>query len=135
MAIKDFSFTSQKSDDISERQAIISLESDADSEKLIQILKKSRYRILGDTNQEANESLELVRKHKIGLFFLDFDIKALGSMLVLNKLKTNTPNIKTVVLAKLLNKEQVNDAKKNGVLGFLAKPVSEDAIKKLLSKL
>lgn len=134
MSINDFSFVTQKNDNIKSRQAILSLESEKDIEKLSRILKVAKIHILGKTT-EASVALELVRKHKSGLFFLDYDLQALGSMTVLDKIRANTPNVKIIVLANKLDKEQVSDAKKRGVAGFLAKPLTNDAISKLLSKL
>lgn len=135
MAAKDFSFAKQKKEaDIKEKQAIVAVENEADTEIIESCLKPIRYRVLGKT-VDGREALELARKHKTGLFFLDYDIATLGSMAVLEKIKANSAKIKVIVLANKLEKEQVSDAKKRGVVGFLAKPLNEDAVKKVISKL
>jgi len=135
MAAKDFSFTNQKQEtDIKEKQAIIAVDAESDTKMLEQCLKPIRYRILCKT-RNGNEAVEMARKHKMGLFFLDYDIATLGSMGVLEKIRVNGEKIKVVVLAKKLDKEQVSNAKKRGVVGFLAKPLNEEAVKKVLSKL
>ena len=135
MAAKDFSFTNQKQEtDIKEKQAIIAVDNDSDTKLLVDCLKPIRYRIVGKT-KNGDEALEMVRKHKTGLFFLDYDIATLGSMEALEKIRANSDKIGVIVLAKKLDKEQVSDAKKRGVVGFLAKPLGEDAVKKVISKL
>ena len=133
MSAKDFSFTG-KVVDIEDRQAILAVDNDADTELLEKILKLSGIRIL-NTEKDGKTSLEMVRKHKTGLFFLDFDIDELGSVAVYDKIKATCPNIQIYVLAKQLNKEQVVEAREHGVVGFLVKPLTADAIKKLIKKI
>jgi len=135
MAAKDFSFTNQKQEtDIKEKQAILAVDNEADTKILIDCLKPIRYRILGKTTN-GNEAMEMARKHKTGLFFLDYDIATLGSMEALEKLRANNAKMKVIVLANKLDKDQVKDAKQRGVVGFLAKPLNDDAVKKVISKL
>jgi len=133
VSIKDFNFATQKSSDIKEKHAILAIEDKASSKGLSEILKTKGYRIIGET-PNADEVLELVRKHKMGLLFLDFDVEGLGSMMILEKLKIKTPKIKTIIMANHLDKQQVTDARKRGVAGFLAKPLSKNAVVSLLSK-
>jgi len=134
VAAKDFDFTTQSTKDIEDKQAIVAIDNDADIELIVKTLKADGIRVLGK-GKNGDHAMEMARKHKMGTFFLDYDISELGSNAVLEKLKIKCPNIKVVVISKQLNKEQVNDAKKRGVVGFLAKPLKDDAIKKILTKL
>ena len=133
MGTQEYSFSSKK-DDIKSKQAILAVEEKADVELIEKFLKTIRYRVLGKST-DNREVLELIRKHKTGLLFLDFDITELGTNAVLDKVKVNNPKMKMIILSKQLNKEQITDAKARGVAGFLAKPLTPDPVKKLLTKL
>ncbi len=131
MATKDFSF-SKKDDNIKNRQAILAMENDADIDCLSNSLRKRRCRVLGKS-QDVNEIRELLRKHKSGIFFLDFDIPAMITPDFMLSVRINHPEIKVVVLAKTMDKEQLGFVKGHGVKRFLAKPLTSDAVNKLLS--
>ena len=134
MAAKDFSFTGGVSKSIEDRQAILAIDNEDDTEILVKILKPVGIRII-HKGTDGKQAIEMVRKHKTGLFFLDFDIEGLGSSEIYNKIKLNYPGMKIIVLARQLNKDQVTEANDSGVAGFLVKPLAIDAIKKILKKL
>ena len=133
MAAQDFSFSDVKNRDTKVRQAVLALKNEADIITLSKILKEIRYRIIGKGNQSA-EIIELLRKHKTGVLFIDFDLEKLGSIDTLSKIRISHPNFKIAIIATSLNKQQIEGAKKMGVCGFLGKPLATDAILKLLSK-
>lgn len=133
MSIQDYSFTELKASDPANKRAIIVLESELEQQNLNKVLKKKRYQILGKS-LESKSVIELIRKHKKSILFLDFDLAPFGSMDLLAKIKKSAPEIKIVIIAKKLEKTQVAEARNNGVCGFLAKPLSVEAVEKLLSK-
>jgi len=134
VAIQDFNFTSnKKTSNPTSKQAVLAMDSETDVASLSKVLKQQRYHVLANTVQ-LKEIIEVCRKHKNGIIFLDFDIEKLSSMENLSKIKINFPNFKVVLTANVMDKQQVLDAKKNGVAGFLAKPLTPESIEKLLSK-
>jgi len=133
MAIANFSFAGDTPNDLKKRQAILSFQDEDDIHCLSNVLKKQRYRVTGKSQQVA-EVLELLRKHKKGIFFLDFDIEKLGSFDFISKARALHPDFKIIIAAKTMNKEEIQSAKKLGIAGFLAKPLTADAVGKLLSK-
>lgn len=133
MAIEDFSFSSKKTSDPAKKQALLALQNEQDVDCLSKVLKKHRYHVLGKSHK-VTEIVELLRKNRNGIFFLDIDIENLGSMDFLSKIKINCPNFKVVIAATKMEKQEIEEAKNHGIVGFLAKPITTDAIEKLLSK-
>ena len=131
MTARDFSLSANKSDDIKYRQAILAMENEEDIECLSSVLKMAHCRILGKSQDKAEVS-ELMRKHKTGLFFLDYDINSLISEEFISSLQINYPDIKVIVLAKTMDKKQLDFVKSHGVSRFLAKPLTTKSIIKLI---
>jgi len=132
LTAKDFSFTKNSGDDIKTRQAILAVENDEDIECLSNTLKKHRFRILGKSRQ-LTEITELLRKYKTGVLFFDFDIEALTSETFITSLNVKYPKFKIILLAKTMNKAQLDYVKSHNIKRFLGKPLSTDAINKALS--
>ena len=133
MPIQDFSFSKQKASDPTKRQAVLALQNEEDINCLSKALKKLRYHIIG-SSQKAPEIVEFLRKNRTGVLFIDIDIEKLGATDFVSKIKINCPDFKVVVIAEKMDKQQVEEAKKAGVVGFLAKPLTDEAVIKLLSK-
>lgn len=133
MPIEDFSFTNQSKASISDRQAVLSLSDEKDRESATKVLKKMKYHLLGES-QDLKEIVELLRKHKRGVYILDYDISSLDTEDLITKVKSNCPGFRVILAANTLSKEQIEHAKSSGIVAFLAKPLSKEAIVKVMSK-
>lgn len=134
MAVQEFDFASGKVLDPKRKQAVVASESSDDVAALKDILRQKGYQFLGQA-QDIRAALELVRKHKLGVLFLDGDLPGVKLNDVVPSIKKAFPDFAIVVLSSAVTKELLSEVLRLGALGFLVKPVQADALEKVLAKL
>lgn len=134
MAVQEFDFASGKVLDPKRKQAVVASESSDDGEALKDVLRQKGYQFLGQA-QDIRAALELVRKHKLGVLFLDGDLPGVKLNEVVPSIKKAFPDFAIVVLSSAVTKELLSEVLRLGALGFLVKPVQADALEKVLAKL
>ena len=133
MANTEYDFATGKIVDLDKRKAVILVNDSADAEPLIELLRKARYRMLGLTSDSA-AALELVRKHKTGVIFIDTDIAGIDVDEILVHLKRRFPTFNAIMISGKVSKDDIFLATKLGAVGYLTKPLQEEAIRRGMSR-
>ena len=133
MANKEYDFASGKIIDLDNRKAVILIDDSNEAEPLVALLRKSRYRMLGITADSA-AALELVRKHKLGVIFIDTDIPNIDIDEILVHLKRRFPAFNAIMLSNQASKDDIFLASKLGAVGYLIKPLKEESIRQGMSR-
>lgn len=133
MANKEYDFATGKIVDLDKRKAVILIDDAQDAEPLVALLRKARYRMLGMTADSA-AALELVRKHKSGVIFIDTDIAGIDIDDILVNLKRRFPAFNAIMMSHQVSKDALFLASKLGAVGYLAKPLQEEAIRRGMSR-
>lgn len=133
MSNKEYDFATGKIVDIDNRKAVILIGDSGEAEPLIDLLRKSRYRMLGMTSDSA-AALELVRKHKLGVIFIDTDIPGIDVDEILVHLKRRFPAFNVIMLSNQASKDDIFLASKLGAIGYLIKPLQEESIRHGMSR-
>lgn len=82
---------------------------------------------------KPSEALDYARNNKVSIAFLDIELGKLSGLDLCQKLLTINPRTNIIFLTAYM--EYSFDAWDTGACGFLLKPISEDAVKKQLTKL
>lgn len=133
MSNKEYDFATGKIVDLNNRKAVILVADSEQAEPLIGLLRKSRYRMLGLTS-DTDAALELVRKHKSGVIFIDTDIAGIDIDEILIHLKRRFPAFNAIMLSDQVTKDDIFLASKLGAVGYLTKPLQEEAIRRGMSQ-
>ena len=133
MANTEYDFATGKIVDIGKRKAIILINDSDEAGPLIELLRTSRYRMLGLTSDSA-AALELVRKHKAGVIFIDTDIPRIDISEILAHLKRRFPGFNAIMISSKVSKEDILSVSSLGAVGFLTKPLQEEAIRRGMSR-
>ena len=133
MANAEYDFATGKTVDLDKRKAVILIDDSNEAEALIELLRKSRYRMLGLTSNSA-AALELVRKHKAGVIFIDTDIPGIDVKEILTHLKRRFPEFNAIMLSRKVSKEDIVSVSNLGAVGYLTKPLQEEAIRRGMSR-
>jgi two-component system chemotaxis response regulator CheY len=131
---QEFDFTTGKTVNPKRRQVIILLDDAAQAEELLQLLRQKSYPILGKTG-DVREALELVSKHKLGILFLDADIAGINAVELLTKIRAKFPEFNVVITSANATKELLTESMANGAIGFLVRPLGQEALQKVLAKI
>lgn len=133
MSNKEYDFATGKIVDLNNRKAVILIDDSEQAEPLIDLLRKARYRMLGLTS-DSSAALELVRKHKIGVIFIDSDIPGIDIDEILIHLKRRFPAFNAIMLSSQASKDDIFLASKLGAIGYLIKPLQEESIRHGMSR-
>ena len=133
MPNKEYDFATGKVVDLDNRKAVILTRDLDQAEPLVELLRKSRYRMLGMTSK-TDVALELVRKHKVGVIFIDTDIPGIKVNEILEHLKRRFPAFNAIMLAETVSKDDIISVSSLGAVGYLTKPLHEDAIRRGMSQ-
>ena len=133
MANAEYDFATGKVVDLSKRKAVILIDDSTETEPLVELLRKSRYRMLGLTSNTA-AALELVRKHKEGVIFIDTDISGIDINEILAHLKRRFPGFNAIMISSQVSREDIVSVTSLGAVGFLTKPLKEEAIRRGMSR-
>lgn len=132
MAIQDFDFKNKQVKNPKLKQIIVAVDNDADMGVLTNTLREKRIPVIG-TAKEERAALELVRKHKVGVLFLDGDFKNIDIEAILQKMKINFPEFRVAIISGSPTRELVDAATTHGAIGFLTKPIKKEAVLKIAS--
>lgn len=131
---QEFDFATGKTVNPKRRQVIILLGDTAQADQLQQQLRQKSYPILGKT-AEVREALELVGKHKLGILFLDADIEGVNAVDLLTKIRAKFPEFNVVITTANATKELLTESMAKGAVGFLVKPLGQEALQKVLERI
>lgn len=134
MGVQEFDFTSGKVLNPNRKQAILAIENDADVDVIKEVMRQRSYKDLG-RETELRAVLEAVRKHKVGLLFLDADLPGINLKELVPSLKNAFPDFNVIAMSSTVTKESLGATLRLGVAGFLVKPLQEEALKKVIAKL
>lgn len=134
MGVQEFDFTSGKVLDPKRKQAILAVANDDDVSVVKEVLRQMSYKDLG-RETEPRAVLEAVRKHKVGALLLDADLPGINVKELLPSIKKAFSDINVVVMSRTVTKETLSETLRLGAIGFLVKPLQEDALKKVIVKL
>jgi len=130
MAIQDFDFTTKTVKDPRRNQVFAAVDNTNDLATLYEVLKEKRIPVAGKAT-DYKAALELIRKHKVGVLFIDCDFQGVEVEQMMDKLKINYPEVRIVLISGSPTKELVETANTRGALGLLIKPLKKDAILKI----
>lgn len=133
MPNKEYDFATGKIVDLDRRKAVILIEDNELAEPLIELLRKSRYRMLGMTSK-PEVAMELVRKHKVGVIFIDADIPGINVTEILANLKRRFPEFNPIMLSNQVSRADIVAVSNMGAVGYLTKPLQEDSIRRGMSQ-
>ncbi len=134
MGVQEFDFNSGKVLDSKRKQAILAIENDADVDVIKEVMRQRSYKDLG-RETELRAVLEAVRKHKVGVLFLDADLEGINVRELLPSIKKAFSDFSIIVMSSTVTKESLGETLRLGAIGFLVKPLQEDAVKKVMAKL
>ncbi len=134
MGVQEFDFNSGKVLDPKRKQAILAIENDADVDVIKEVMRQRSYKDLG-RETELRAVLEAVRKHKVGVLFLDADLAGINVRELLPSIKKAFFDFNIIVTSSTVTKESLGETLRLGAIGFLVKPLQEDAVKKVMAKL
>ncbi|MDR1375014.1 MAG: sigma-54 dependent transcriptional regulator [Treponema sp.] len=90
------------------------------------VLEDEQYRVF--TAEDALAGIEILKREKIGLVFLDVLLPRLGGIEALERIRKNWPQLETVVISGHANVDMAVRAVKLGAFDFLEKPLSLDKV-------
>jgi two-component system nitrogen regulation response regulator NtrX len=93
---------------------------------LASILEDEKYRV--HTASDAPAGMEILRKEKIDLIFLDVLLPKMGGIDALEKIRSGWPNTDIVMISGHANVDMAVRAIKLGAFDFLEKPLSLDKV-------
>ena len=134
MRTKEYDVSTGKIVDPEQWKAAFFIDSQEDEDLLVPILRDKRYRMLGVTNKES-EALELLRKHKVGVLFVDDEIPGLDVEALLVEIQRRHKGFQVILIGGHITKEKLNTAVKLGAVGYLSKPLQKHAVEKMLGRI
>ena len=130
---KEYDVRTRKIIDPDRRKALMLLSDESDSDVLVPVLREKRFRLLGMTS-DLTQGLELMRKHKVGIVFLDEDMESLELEVILNQIKSKHPGFSVIMLGAQVTKEKIEFAFAHVAVAYLVKPLRPEAVIKSMSK-
>ena len=130
---KEYDVNTRKVIDPDRRRALMLLSDESDSDVLVPILREKRFRLLGMTS-DVEQAMELMRKHKVGILFLDADLEKLDLEAMLKQVKSRYPEFAVIMLGNGVTKEKIDFAFERGAVAYLVKPLQTEAVIKSMSR-
>ena len=134
MPIQEFDFSTGKVLDPQRRQGILCVADDADESAIIDALRAKSFKLAGKTT-DIREALALVKKHKVGVLFLDADMESYNALDIMATVRKAFSEIHVVLLSGNATKEVVAEALSSGAAGFVLKPVATEAVANILARI
>ena len=134
MAIQEFDFSTGKTINPERRQVMIATADEVDGALLLDFLRQRSYKVL-DKVSGLREMLALVGKHKIGILFMDADLPGLEALEMLPMLRGKFTELNIVIMSTEVTKEFATEVMAKGGAGFLVKPLTQDTIQNVLSRI
>jgi len=132
--IQQFDFSTGKTKDPQRFQSILFMQDDKDIESIAALLRKERYPMLGRAGN-LREALEMARKYKKGMFFLDADWDGVDALEVVQDIARRFPEMSVVVAKSSATKEELVTLHQQGAAGFVLKPVTVESLAKVIKRL
>ncbi len=133
MSIRDFDFKTGKSIDPRRFQVVVVVDGDDDREVLHQAVREKKYRMMGQA-QESRAALELLRKHKMGVLFLDMDMEGIDAGEIMSQVQRRFKDFAVVMLSGTVTRERIAEAKEMGAGDFMVKPLKKEAVSTVLDR-
>lgn len=93
-------------------------------------LKDAGYNVI--TAETGEEALKLLDKHDISVLVIDVRLPGRTGISVLKDVKVKKPEIKSIVITAYPSEELSEEAKKQGAVDYLVKPINPDDLEKLI---
>jgi DNA-binding NtrC family response regulator len=93
-------------------------------------LKDAGYKVL--TAETGEEALKLLDKHDISILVIDVRLPGRTGISVLKDVKARKPKIKSIVITAYPSEELSDEAKKQGAVDYLVKPINPDDLEVLI---
>ncbi len=134
MAAQEFDFATGKVVNSGFRQVVVLSGCEPSCEFIEQYARGNRHKFLGKS-ADLRQILELVRKFKQGVLFLDADTDGVDVLPLVKVLAEKAPAFNVVLMSQAPTKELLSQGKSAGVSGFLVKPLNVDAIEKMIERI
>ena len=133
VSTKEYDVATGRIIDPEHRKVIFFINSSEDEDFLVPLLRDMRFRMLGIVHKQA-EALELVRKHKIGVLFVDDEMQGLDVEEMLTQIQRRHPEFHVIMFGEHITKEKLNQAVKLGAVGYLSKPLQKHSVQKIMAR-
>ncbi len=134
MGAQEFDFATGKVVNSGFRQIVVLSGCEPSCEFIEQYARGNRHKFLGKS-ADLRQALELVRKFKQGVFFLDADSDGVDVLPLVKVLAEKAPAFHVILMSQAPTKELLSQGKAARVAGFLVKPLSIDAIEKVMERI
>lgn len=85
--------------------------------------------------QDGQEALLLYKEHQPNLCLMDLTMPKMDGFEATKNIVAYDPNAKIIIISADIQEASMEKSKENGALGFIKKPVNEDNLKAMLTKL
>lgn len=133
VSTKEYDVSTGRIIDPEQRKALFYIDSSEDEDLLVPLLRGMRFRMLGITRKQA-EAMELVRKHKVGVLFIDDEMPGLNIEELLTQIQRRHPDFHVILFGTHITKDKLNTAVKLGAVGYLSKPLQKQAVQKMMGR-
>ena len=88
------------------------------------------------TTQSGQEGLKLLKIHDFDLLFLDLMMPEIYGLDILKKIIKNKKlkKLRVIIQTGVMNKEELEEAYRMGVIAIITKPYNKDFLKKILEE-
>jgi heterodisulfide reductase subunit A len=93
-------------------------------------LKEAGYNVM--TAETGEEAIKLLEKHDISILVIDVRLPGRTGISVLKDVKARKPQIKSIVITAYPSEELSEEAKKQGAVDYLVKPINPDDLEVLI---
>ena len=93
-------------------------------------LKEAGYNVM--TAETGEEAIKLLDKHDISILVIDVRLPGRTGISVLKDVKSKKPQIKSIVITAYPSEELSEEAKKQGAVDYLVKPINPDDLEILI---
>lgn len=93
-------------------------------------LKEAGYNVM--TAETGEEAIKLLEKHNISILVIDVRLPGRTGISVLKDVKASKPQIKSIVITAYPSEELSEEAKKQGAVDYLVKPINPDDLEVLI---
>jgi DNA-binding NtrC family response regulator len=95
-------------------------------------LRDAGYKVI--TAETGEEAIKLLGKHEISILVIDVRLPGRTGISVLKDVKAQKPEIKSIVITAYPSEELSEEAKKQGAVDYLVKPINPDDLEKLIKE-
>jgi DNA-binding NtrC family response regulator len=93
-------------------------------------LKEAGYNVM--TAETGEEAIKLLEKYDISILVIDVRLPGRTGISVLKDVKASKPQIKSIVITAYPSEELSEEAKKQGAVDYLVKPINPDDLEVLI---